>query len=249
MRSNIQVRKTITVPMAVEEGISRIHRRIVPLVFVLAFTWSSVLSARLPASPQEANLGTQEVTPQASSAAPKSHRTQTQKISIAGTAFSISPDDAAQHRVKIIEPDGSVAKRISILSLPPDVRAKVDLQSMEKESSFRVEELGSDGILVLDLSKPEQFFYLETDMGCLLLAGSRILATNQLDLLAWSKVRVKISHRDKPLANTKVTYNTALTSLLPTIQASLSLLKSQPVNPVSKSIRSLRSSMAKSGSG
>jgi hypothetical protein len=198
--------------MAVQDGFLKMLICIVQLVFVLELTLSDLLSTRLHASPQETNLSTQEFTPQSSRTASKSYHSQSQKISLAGTAYSVSSEDAAQHKVKMIEPDGSVVKRISIVKLPLDRRANFDLPSIEKESSFRVEQLGADGMLVLDLSKQEEFLFMQTDLGCLLLAGSRILATNQLDLLAWSKVRVRISHRDSPLANMKVTYSTTLTS-------------------------------------
>jgi hypothetical protein len=198
--------------MAVQDGFLKMLICIVQLVFFLELTLSDLLSTRLHAAPQETNLSTQEFAPQSSRTASKSFHSQSQKISLAGTAYSVSSEDAAQHKIKIVEPDGSVVKRISIVKLPLDRRANFDLQSIEKEPSFRVEQLGADGMLVLDLSNREEFLFMQTDMGCLLLASSRILATNQLDLLAWSKVRVRISHRDSPLANMKVTYSTTLTS-------------------------------------
>ncbi len=135
-----------------------------------------------------------------------------QKITVGRPPFTMTADEAAHHQVKVVEPDGSIAKQISVSPLSTDIGANVELTTMEQNANTRGEKLGPDGTWILDLSNPEQFFFIKSEKGCLLLSGTRILATDHLDLLAWSSVRVKIVYGGKPMANMKVSCGTELTS-------------------------------------
>ena len=75
------------------------------------------------------------------------------KLTVGRPTFTITAEEAAHHQVKVLEPDGSVARQISVLPL-----------------------------------------------------------STHLDLLAWSKVRVKIVYGGRPLENMKVSCGTDLTS-------------------------------------
>jgi hypothetical protein len=135
-----------------------------------------------------------------------------QKYLIKESPFGIPPEEAAHHHVMILEPDGCVATQVWIQSLPANKQATIDLSTFEQQASTRLEQLTPDGVLVLDLSQVEQTFLLKSEKGCILLSASRLLATDRVELLAWSKVRVAIEHRDKPIVNMKVVCGTALTS-------------------------------------
>ncbi len=115
-----------------------------------------------------------------------------QKYLIKESPFGIAPEEAAHHNVMIFEPDGRIASQVWMQSLPADKQVGIDLSTFEQQPFTRLEQLSPDGKLVLDLTQLERTVFLKTEKGCILLSASRLLASDRVQLLAWSKVRVEI---------------------------------------------------------